>query len=98
VFTPVDPVNFATVAASVQIDVNQATPIIVWDDPADISYGTALGNTQLNAIALPPASALTGWWNGDGNANDSAGMNNGVAIGVTFLTGKVGQAFSFSGS
>ena len=96
VFTPSSP-NYATVSASVSINVLKATPIVVWDNPADITYGTALGTTQQNAIALPPASALTGWWAGENNANDSAGTNNGTVSGVTFPAGKIGQAFSFSG-
>ncbi|MGH9502144.1 MAG: Ig-like domain repeat protein [Terriglobales bacterium] len=97
-FIPTDTVDFATASASVQINVLPATPSIVWENPADITYGTALGNTQLNAIALPPASALTGWWKGDGDANDSAGANNGIPTGVTFPAGKIGQAFSFAGA
>src|SRR6185369_378009 len=31
--------------------VNQITPMITWSNPADIVYGTALSNTQLNATA-----------------------------------------------
>lgn len=27
----------------------KATPVVIWDDPADIEEGTALGDTQLNA-------------------------------------------------
>jgi len=34
--------------------VNQATPIITWANPADITYGTALSGTQLNAAASVP--------------------------------------------
>ena len=95
-FTPTDPVDFATVAPSVQINVLKATPIIVWNNPADITYGTTLGNTQLNAIALPPASTLTGWWKGDGDYTDSVGGNTGTFQGgTTFTTGEVNQAFSF---
>ena len=33
------------------ITIDKATPIIEWNNPADITYGTALGNTQLNASA-----------------------------------------------
>ncbi len=33
------------------LTVNQATPIIAWDAPARITYGTALSDTQLNATA-----------------------------------------------
>ena len=33
------------------INVVQATPTITWANPADITYGTALGGTQLDATA-----------------------------------------------
>ncbi len=33
------------------LTVNKATPTITWNNPADITYGTALGATQLNATA-----------------------------------------------
>jgi tetratricopeptide (TPR) repeat protein len=46
-----------------------------------------------------PPAGLVSWWAGEGNANDSIGANNGVLEGgVTFVPGKVGQAFSFDGS
>ena len=38
-------------SGSVTQSVIQATPVITWADPADITYGTALGATQLNATA-----------------------------------------------
>ncbi|MGZ5508842.1 MAG: MBG domain-containing protein, partial [Limisphaerales bacterium] len=31
--------------------ISKATPVITWNNPADITYGTALGSTQLNATA-----------------------------------------------
>ncbi len=34
--------------------VNKATPVLTWANPADISYGTALGSAQLNASASVP--------------------------------------------
>ena len=34
--------------------VNQATPVITWENPLDIVYGTALDGTQLNATADVP--------------------------------------------
>ena len=44
----------------------------------------------------PAPAGLVGWWNGEGNANDKAGTNNGVLEGTLgFASGKVGQAFSF---
>ena len=35
---------------------NPATPVISWDPYADITYGTALDNTQLDAIATDPTT------------------------------------------
>jgi large repetitive protein len=37
------------------LTVNKATPVITWSDPADITYGTALGDTQLNATVTGTA-------------------------------------------
>lgn len=46
-----------------------------------------------------PTAGLVSQWKGEGNANDSAGSNNGTLVnGTTFAAGKVGQAFSFDGS
>jgi hypothetical protein len=46
-----------------------------------------------------PTSGLESWWKAEGNANDSAGSNNGTLNGgVTYATGKAGQAFSFDGA
>ncbi|HZQ48434.1 MAG TPA: LamG-like jellyroll fold domain-containing protein, partial [Verrucomicrobiae bacterium] len=51
------------------------------------------------AICSPPSAGLVSWWPGNSNANDLAGTNNGTVHGnVTYLTGQVGQAFSFNGS
>jgi len=45
-------------------------------------------------------NALVAWWPGDGTAQDIAGSHPGTLSpsGVTFKPGKVGQAFSFSGT
>ena len=50
-FTPADPANYTTASKTVEIDVNKAIPVINWDDPAAITFGTLLGNDQLNASA-----------------------------------------------
>ena len=42
-FTPTDAANYTTATKSVVINVTQATPVITWPAPADITYGTALG-------------------------------------------------------
>ncbi|MEP6810156.1 MAG: LamG-like jellyroll fold domain-containing protein [Chthoniobacterales bacterium] len=49
------------------------------------------------ACTLPPAN-MVGWFPGDGTARDVAGGNSGRLQGdVTFVAGKVGQAFRFGG-
>ena len=49
------------------------------------------------ALAIP-TSGLVGYWQAEGNANDSAGSNHGIENGgVAYASGKVGQAFSFDG-
>jgi N-acetylneuraminic acid mutarotase len=50
---------------------------------------------------VPPPSGLVAWWPGDGNANDITGHHNGTPrfSGLNpspFVTGVVGQAFSFN--
>jgi hypothetical protein len=58
-FTPTDSTDYAATNGFVSIQVNQATPVITWANPAAISYGTPLGTTQLNATATPPGGAFT---------------------------------------
>ena len=41
---------------TVTLTVLKATPVITWANPADITYGTALSATQLNATATVPGS------------------------------------------
>jgi hypothetical protein len=71
-FTPTDSANYNAIDQSVQITVNKAVPQITWSNPADITEGTALSGTQLNATAnvagsfvYSPASGTT---LGSGNA------------------------------
>lgn len=66
--------------------------------------GSAFFDTRIFAdvpettCSIPP-SGLVSLWKGEGNANDSLGTNNGsFENGVTFASGKVGQAFSFNGN
>src|SRR5205085_521450 len=49
IFTPTDAANYATATKTVSINVLKAAPVITWPTPADITYGTALSATQLNA-------------------------------------------------
>ncbi|HLY65972.1 MAG TPA: hypothetical protein VKU60_10605, partial [Chloroflexota bacterium] len=42
--------------------IQQATPLLTWTHPADISYGTPLSSTQLNATATLNGNAVVGTW------------------------------------
>jgi len=48
-FTPTDTTDYNTVSKNVNITVNMVTPTITWSVPSPITYGTALGATQLDA-------------------------------------------------
>ena len=50
-FTPTDLTNYVTASKTVTINVTKATPAITWSNPEDITYGTLLSATQLNATA-----------------------------------------------
>jgi hypothetical protein len=57
---------------------------------------STLQSQSSNCVPAPPG--LISWWRAEGNANDSAGGNNGVLDGtVNFVAGRVGQAFSLNG-
>lgn len=43
--------TYAGSTAAANVVVGKATPAITWNNPADISYGTPLGATQLNAAS-----------------------------------------------
>jgi DNA-binding beta-propeller fold protein YncE len=55
-FTPTDTATYNTTSMNVTINVLKATPKITWSNPADIIAGTALSNTQLNAVASVPGT------------------------------------------
>lgn len=59
-FTPTDAVDYATVTASVTLQVGHATPTINWATPAAIKYGTALSSSQLNATATSNGVTVAG--------------------------------------
>lgn len=56
-FTPTDTANYTSGGtATVTFTVNKATPTITWNNPADITVGTALSGTQLDATSSVPGS------------------------------------------
>jgi RHS repeat-associated protein len=58
-FTPTDTVDYLSAMATVSLTVNQTAPTITWPAPAEITYGTALSSTQLNATASAPGASGT---------------------------------------
>jgi hypothetical protein len=42
--------------ATADLTVRKAMPYITWSNPSDITYGTPLGNTQLNAVGSVPGT------------------------------------------
>jgi gliding motility-associated-like protein len=57
-FTPTDAANYSSVPSTqVQIAVNNKdNPVVTWNNPAAITYGTRLSATQLNATANVPGT------------------------------------------
>ncbi len=55
-FKPNDSTNYTRATSSVLINVNKTTPTITWSKPANITYGTALNSTQLDATASIPGT------------------------------------------
>ncbi len=55
-FTPTDTTDYTSVTAIQNVDVDPATPVITWNNPADITDGTPLGATQLDASANVPGT------------------------------------------
>jgi Flp pilus assembly CpaE family ATPase len=55
-FTPKNTTDEATVQAAVSLTVSKATPIITWQAPFAISYGTPLSAAHLSATALVPGT------------------------------------------
>jgi len=55
-FTPTDTTDYTTTTATATINVDKAIPTVTWADPADITYGTALSSTQLDATASVPGA------------------------------------------
>jgi hypothetical protein len=50
-FSPTDTADYNTVTTLQNVDVDPATPVITWPNPADITDGSALTSTQLDATA-----------------------------------------------
>ena len=64
----------------------------LWNSIYSVYNADAIGSTSLN-------TSLFSAYNGESNTNDSKGTNNGTAVGgLTYTTGKIGNAFQFNGT
>jgi hypothetical protein len=59
-FTPNDSTDYTTAKATVSLLVTPSTPTITWTTPANITYGTALSGTQLDAKATFNGASVPG--------------------------------------
>jgi hypothetical protein len=58
-----------------------------------------LGGISALGDCVAPPSGLVAWWRGEGNAQDAVGFSHGSLLnGVSFVTGRIGQAFKFNSS
>ncbi|MDD2921630.1 MAG: hypothetical protein PHQ36_05025, partial [Anaerolineales bacterium] len=80
-FTSSDANYKDVLGTTVTINVLQATPIINWSNPADITYGTALSATQLNASTTP-----TGTFTYTPPAGTILNIGSGQTLSVDFIS------------
>ena len=67
------------------------TPSTLWNSIYAVYNADSVGSSSLK-------TSLFAAYNGESNANDSFGSNNGTAVGgLTYGTGKIGNAFTFNG-
>jgi len=68
------------------------TPSTLWTSVYAVYNADAVGSSSLK-------TSLFAAYNGESNANDSFGSNNGTPVGgLTYTTGKIGNAFNFNGT
>ncbi|MCI0682029.1 MAG: LamG domain-containing protein, partial [Gemmataceae bacterium] len=61
--------------------------------------GATIESSTGEFLWTPPPTDAIGWWRGEGNAVDVAGVNHGSFVGnATSAIGQVGQAFSLDGT
>ena len=81
-FTPTDTTDYSPITTKMALLVNQAAPVLAWNSPASIAYGTALSSTQLDATATDPNTGLPL----SGTFVYTPGTGTIVVRGSTFLT------------
>ena len=72
--------------------VSQVTASTLWNSIYSVYNADSVGSSSLK-------TSLVASYNGELNTNDSYGSNNGSAVGgLTYSTGKIGNAFQFNGT
>ena len=72
--------------------VSQVTASTLWNSIYSVYNADSVGSSSLK-------TSLVASYNGELNTNDSYGSNNGTAVGgLTYSTGKIGNAFQFNGT
>ena len=78
---------------------NAGTYTVMVTNVAGMAPGGPAVLTMNSATVAWAPGGLLGWWRGEWDATDALGTNNGsLNGGVTFVPGKVGQAFNLDGS
>ena len=82
-----------------QIESNINSYYSIYPNPTSVwNLLTAVYNADTKSLPSLKTS-LVAAYNGESNANDSFGTNNGTAVGgLTYTTGKIGNAFNFNGT
>jgi hypothetical protein len=94
--------SLSSVVSAATADLNKATVTPQNPQAGDsIQYHSSvtIANAGGTTSCSPLPSGLVSWWQGEGNATDFTGTNNGsLQGGVVFSAGEVGQAFNLDGS
>ena len=86
--------------ALTNVQANQAGSysLLVTNYAGAVASSNAVLTVLASACVAPPTN-LVGWWSGEGNGNNVTGSNHGIlATNISFVPGKVGQAFAFTGT
>ncbi len=94
------PVTFVATVTPGAVGQDTPTGTVTFKDGAKTLKTVPLGSAATVSLnGTLTATALMGWYKGEGTAVDSASGHNGTLQGgVTFVPGQVGQAFGFNGA
>ena len=74
------PTGTGDIAQNICIPDHTISEVLIWNNPADISYGTALSSRQLNASASVPGNFIY-----NPNVSTILTAGNGINLNVTFI-------------